>query len=152
MTINGLLIPSKFILVSCHFITSLMAYYGAKENILANFQTKTYDTTSDTYTSAYNSIVSCIILGLIGLGIEMIFIITGITMFYDTSNFLIICLHAVGIIIYSEFIIGAWPYYELWYYWAAFILLPVLLEIVATCFGNILYGTAFKRRLSRKGN
>ncbi|CAD8149362.1 unnamed protein product [Paramecium pentaurelia] len=108
-----------------------MAYYGAKENILANFQTKTYDTTSDTYTSAYNSIVSCIILGLIGL---------------------VICLHAVGIIIYSEFIIGAWPYYELWYYWAAFILLPVLLEIVATCFGNILYGTAFKRRLSRKGN
>lgn len=87
-------------------------------------------------------------------------------MFYDTSNFIstsynivVITLHATGVIIYSEFIIESWPYYQLWYFWAAFMyvcfllrLLPLILEISASCFGNILYGTAFTRRKSRKGN
>ena len=110
------LIPIKFLSLLCNLFLFLVVTYTKDNNIYAGIDGLTG------YDDAKKSIIACVVLGIILLVLELLLLLSGITLFFNQSTAIRtlhpeIFLHVFGVVFLSWFILEHWAYGLIWPIW-----------------------------------
>ena len=100
-----------------------------------NINNSSYSSASE----ARTSLTACIILSLFCQIFELIFIFTGLSIFFDKINVFSITFQSLGVLFTAWFILGEWASELLWPIWLFGALIPFLLEILILILSKRLY-------------
>jgi hypothetical protein len=77
------------------------------------------------------SIETALGLTVVMIGIDLLGLVSGMTLFFGFVNLVHIVLHSIGTILTSFFIIETWHYMAIWWIWGVFSCIPTIIEILA---------------------
>eukprot|EP00696_Hemimastix_kukwesjijk_P004362 gnl/Hemi2/15380_TR5177_c0_g2_i1.p1 gnl/Hemi2/15380_TR5177_c0_g2~~gnl/Hemi2/15380_TR5177_c0_g2_i1.p1 ORF type:complete len:154 (+),score=18.90 gnl/Hemi2/15380_TR5177_c0_g2_i1:36-464(+) len=133
-SVHGSVIPARFYATIGHFILLVMIFYSKGDNITASLS-------SGYSASDYNSANSVFVIGLAValalIGVEMVGLFGGLTIFALHLNVTHTVLHFIGVITLSLFILQTWSYTA---YWPIFVITSIIPGILEICTLIVMFG------------
>ncbi|CAG9335417.1 unnamed protein product [Blepharisma stoltei] len=138
--LNESIMPAKFLAVICQVVMNITILYTHKQNVYSSFDYPISDSDSD-FEEADRSLLACAVISLLLLGVEILVLFSGLSLFYDHANIVEIVLHCLGVIITCWFILDDWRYSGLWGIWAFTVLIPFIIEVGIVINSKQLYNS-----------
>ena len=128
---ESILVPVRFIVTFTHLLACVMVTYTSDENVTRGLG---LDHLFGQHTSSIAA--KSEIDGLVGAAIalcviDLLGLVTGLTMFNNSLNLLHICLHFFGSISVCWFILYSWHYMTFWYMLIGTNIIPTFFEVVS---------------------
>jgi hypothetical protein len=128
---ESILVPVRFIVTFTHLLACVMVTYTSDENVTRGLGL------DHLFGQHTNSVAAkSEIDGLVGAAIalcviDLLGLVTGLTMFNNSLNLLHICLHFFGSISVCWFILYSWHYMTFWYMLIGTNIIPTFFEVVS---------------------
>eukprot|EP00474_Spongospora_subterranea_P009099 CRZ09557.1 hypothetical protein [Spongospora subterranea] len=140
MGIETTLLPSRFLLTTLHFMVVTMLFNSKGNNLRAGlsltFTIDQYRQVESEFDAAIWICIACFI-------IEYIALFSGVSIMKNAQNGFLSCLHLLGTVLLSWFILDSWHYKSFWYLVVCCSMIPAILEsiVIMTTFlgGNLQY-------------
>ncbi|CAG9316081.1 unnamed protein product [Blepharisma stoltei] len=137
-TVTETLVPGKFLCVMVHLLLIIVIYYLRDNNIYAGVKS-TVASDDDDYKSAEAVLLVSLAFTTICLAFELIIIVIGLTIYFDTLSATSIFLHALGILFSIWFVLLYWPYWIYWYIWLFTSFIPFFFEFMTVLTARIFF-------------
>jgi len=138
MGVADTLIPTKFIFIITHLLSTIVILSANQQNIYATLGSKV-NVASDAYDGAHSGIVAACVITIIFLAFELIFLFLGYTLFYDRLNLFQCIMHALATLTYAWYNLDSWQWYTIWYLFGFLTVIPFLVELSATGVAFLYY-------------
>lgn len=121
---DDILVPSRFILTTGHFIAVILAVFSQSSNVGA-------EATSANSASIASSLQAAIALSLISIAIQLIGLIGGFTLLHARLNVFHSLLNFFGGVLTAWFIADVWAATSYWPISIFFAIIPGIIELAA---------------------
>lgn len=124
---SDILIPSRFLLTTGHFIAVCLAFYEVEANVAAGLSPLA---NSDDKSAATNSLQAALGLAIICFAVDAFGIFGGYTLFFDRLNLFHCVAHFFGGVLTAWYLADVWGYTSMWAIWACFNFVPTCFELM----------------------
>uniref|UniRef100_A0A1X7UYX2 Transmembrane protein 107 n=1 Tax=Amphimedon queenslandica TaxID=400682 RepID=A0A1X7UYX2_AMPQE len=128
MAATTTIIPCRFLALMAHLVITVMLYWSREPNVLACTNQGVVPG-SDQYSTKDTQLLVAVSLSLACLIVEVVGLVTGLSMFSNTTNILSIALHVTGSILISLYVVDVWSCDIYWTIFAFFCFLPFVVEV-----------------------
>ncbi len=109
--LEDVLIPSRFLLTSGHFITAILAFYNLPINVAAGFP---MGGSAADLAAARGSLLTALSIAMLCFIVQFLGLFGGFTMFRNPLNLFHSVLHFFGGVLGAWYLIGAWGFLSYW--------------------------------------